>query len=179
MKKDQALEKFADELKRRGKARGTIKDYVGLADRFGNFIQGRGFESPEAAISEFLGHITPCSVATQKGALSALAGRNGFYACLGREIGQLPAWCYAKRPVRIPTWTTQTEAESVIAQLPDPWNLIGGLMFGSGLRIGETVAIRWRAFDFERCTVSIWSGKGDKCRIAPLVHRAESSCAMA
>jgi integrase len=110
-------------------------------------------------------------VANQKGALSALAGKNGFYNSHGRTIGQLPEWVYAQRPVRIPVWTTQSEAEAIIAQLPEPWSLMAGLMFGSGLRIGETCDLRWRAFDFERGTVSVWSGKGDKCRIAPLSRR--------
>ncbi|MEI6655780.1 MAG: tyrosine-type recombinase/integrase [Verrucomicrobiota bacterium] len=171
MKKESAIEHFRASLKGRQKSPATIEQYLAYAERFLDFCDGKHFASAEDAIPEFLSSLTPCSVATQKGALSALAGRNGFYAVHGREIGQLPQWVFAKRPVRIPTWVTQSEAESIIAQLPDPWCIMAGLMFGSGLRIGETVELRWRAFDFERGTVSIWSGKGDKCRIAPLSRR--------
>lgn len=171
MKRQEALDHFKATLKGRNKAQATIDQYLGMAARYLDFCHGKRFPSPEDAIPEFLSSLTPCSVANQKGALSALAGGNGFYACHGRKIGQLPKWVYASRPVRIPVWVTQSEAEKIIGQLDECWALMAGLMFGSGLRIGETCDLRWRAFDFERGTVSIWSGKGDKCRIAPLSKR--------
>lgn len=171
MKIKNAVDRFETELKRRQKARSTIQQYGDIARRFVRFCEGEAFPSCETAITEFLSSLTPCSVASQKQALSALAGGNGFYACLGHEVGDLPKWVYAQRPKRIRVWTTQAEAEAIIGQLDEPWNLMAGLMFGSGLRIGETVSLRWRAFDFERGTVSVWSGKGDKCRIAPLSRR--------
>lgn len=171
MKKEAALEKFKQELKGRNRAAKTIDQYIATASRFLDFCDGKRFAAAEDAIPEYLSSMTPCSVASQKGALSALAGGNGFYACLGRKIGELPKWVYASRPTRIPVWVTQSEAEGIMTQLQESWALMAGLMFGSGLRIGETCSLRWRAFDFERGTVSIWSGKGDKCRIAPLSRR--------
>jgi integrase len=171
MKRQQAMDDFRNALKGRNKADSTVDQYLGFVARYLEFCDGKRFPTPEDAIPEFLSSMTPCSVANQKGALSALAGANGFYACHGRKIGQLPKWVYASRPVRIPVWITQSEAEAIIAQLFESWALMAGLMFGSGLRIGETCNLRWRAFDFERGTVSIWSGKGDKCRIAPLSRR--------
>lgn len=171
MKREQALETFRTTLRGRNMAAATVDQYCGFAARYLEFCAGRKFARAEDAIPEFLSSMVPCSVANQKGALSALAGGNGFYACLGKKIGELPKWVNASRPVRIPVWTTKTEAEAVIAHLAECWALMAGLMFGSGLRIGEVCNLRWRAFDFERGTVSIWSGKGDKCRIAPLSRR--------
>lgn len=168
MKRQIALDHFKAALKGRQKSSKTIDQYLGYAGRFLDFCDGKRFSSAEEAIPEFLSSLTPCSVSTQKGALSALAGGNGFYATHGRKIGELPQWVFAKRPVRIKAWVTRSETELIVAQLMEPWSIIALLMFGSGLRIGETVDLRWRAFDFERGTVSIWSGKGDKCRIAPL-----------
>lgn len=166
-----ALEKYRRFLQRSQLAKSTKDQYLGWAERFVVFRQENRFPTPEEGVTEFLSSLTPCSVANQRGALAALAGRNGLYQANGREIGQLPPWVHAKRPKRIKVWVTMTEAEAIIAQLPEPWNLIAGLMFGSGLRIGETVSLRWRCFDFERGTVSIRSGKGDKDRIAPLSAR--------
>jgi integrase len=171
MKIPQALQHFEATMATRQLAPKTIEQYLGFASRFLHFSDGKKFPDAETAITEFLSSLVPCSVANQKGALSALAGKNGFYNSHGRTIKELPQWVYAQRPVRIPVWTTQSEAEAIISQLSEPWSLMAGLMFGSGLRIGETVELRWRAFDFERGTVSIWSGKGDKCRIAPLSRR--------
>lgn len=171
MKTTEALEHYKSTLSGRQLADGTVGQYVTWASRYLEFAHGKKFASAEEAIPEFLSSLTPCSVANQRSALSALAGKNGFYQSMGREIGELPRWVHANRPARIPVWVTMPEAEAIIAQLVEVWALMAGLMFGSGLRIGETVALRWRAFDFERGTVSIWSGKGDKCRIAPLAKR--------
>lgn len=171
MKRESALEHFKKTLASRQKADATIDQYLGFASRYLEFCDGRRFPSAEVAIPEFLSSMTPCSVASQKGALSALAGRNGFYACHGREIGELPHWVHATAPERIKVWTTAAETEAIMSHMDEAWALMTGLMYGSGLRIGETAPLRWRAFDFERGTVSVWSGKGDKCRIAPLATR--------
>jgi len=45
------------------------------------------------------------------------------------------------------------------------------LLFGSGLRIGECVSLRWRDIDFERLTVTIRRGKGKKDRVTVLSRR--------
>lgn len=170
-----ALEIFEKALKPRPLADGTREQYSGWARRYVDFARDHRGLSVEDCITEFLSSLTPCSVSNQKGALAALAGGNGFYNCLGKQVGELPEWVKATRPERIPVWVTQNEAEAIIAQLPEPWRTMAMLMFGSGLRIGETMELRWRAFDFERGTVSIWSGKGDKCRIAPLSQRLVQS----
>jgi integrase len=167
MKIPQALQHFESTMKTRQLAPKTIDQYLGFASRFLNFSDGKKFPDAETAITEFLSSLVPCSVANQKGALSALAGKNGFYNSHGRTIKELPQWVYAQRPVRIPVWTTQSEAEAIISQLSEPWSLMAGFMFGSGLRIGETVELRWRAFDFERGTVSIWSGPATSAGLPP------------
>lgn len=166
-----ALETYRAALQSRQLADSTKAQYLGWAERFVEFRRSNSFPNPEEGITAFLSSLTPCSVANQRGALAALAGKNGLYQANGREVGKLPEWVHAKRPRRIKVWATQTETEAIIAQLPEPWNLIAGLMFGSGLRIGETIDLRWRCFDFERGTISIRSGKGDKDRIAALSKR--------
>jgi integrase len=166
-----AVEIYRKTLASRQLAESTKTQYLAWAERYVAFRREQSFPTPEEGITEFLSSLTPCSVANQRGALAALAGRNGLYQANGKEIGKLPEWVHAKRPKRIKVWVTQTEAEAIISQLPEPWNLVAGLMFGSGLRIGETINLRWRCFDFERGTVSIRSGKGDKDRITPLSSR--------
>jgi integrase len=166
-----ALERFKAVLATRQLADKTRRKYLEWAARYIAFRRGGPKLTPEDGIAEFLSSLTPCSVANQRGALAALAGKNGLYQANGKTVGKLPHWVNAKRPERVPVWVTMSEAEAIIAQLPDPWNLVAGLMFGSGLRIGETIDLRWRCLDFERGTVSIRSGKGDKCRITPLSAR--------
>lgn len=171
MKSAEALARFEEQIKRRQLARSTKEQYLHWGRRFLEFAAGRKSDGVEAVITEFLSSLTPCSVANQRGALAAIAGKNGLYSCLGGEVGKLPEWVKASRPQRVPVWVTQSEAEAIMGQLSEPWNLLAGLMFGSGLRIGEAISLRWRCFDFERGTVSVRSGKGDKCRITPLSRR--------
>lgn len=171
MNPKEALAKYQRALATRNLAQSTRDQYFGWAQRFVDSDARKSQPTAATAIAAFLSGIAPCSVANQRGALAALAGRNGFYKALGHDVGQLPHWVHTQRPERVPVWVTRSEAESIIQHLPDPWSLIAGLMFGSGLRIGETVSLRWRSLDFERGTVSIRSGKGDKCRITPLSAR--------
>lgn len=176
MNTKEILTKYRKALEHRQLAPSTVDQYLEWASRFSRFCRSQpknspARESPENAITEFLSSLTPCSVANQKGALNALAGKSGLYEVLGRPIAELPQWVNARRPERVPVWVTQSEAEAIISHLSECWQTMAGIMFGSGLRIGEAIDLRWRAFDFERGTVSVRSGKGDKCRIAPLSAR--------
>lgn len=170
-KHERALKKFEDEMPKRRLADSTMDQYRGWVRRYLAHVEDHPAESVEAAITAFLSELVPCSVANQKGALAALAGGNGLYNCLGYEVGELPKWVKAQRPVRIKVWLTQAEVEAILPHLPEPWRTMAGLMFGSGLRVGECVSLRWDHLDLERGTVSIRSGKGDKDRIAPLSRR--------
>lgn len=89
MKIPQALAHFESTLRARQLAKATREQYLGFATRFLEFADGQRFPTAEIAITEFLSSLTPCSVANQKGALSALAGKNGFYNCHGRETSTL------------------------------------------------------------------------------------------
>lgn len=170
MKSKEALEKFREEMVIRRLARKTREQYEGWAKRFLWELEKKRLntESAEAAVTSFLSMFSAHSVAHQKGALNALAGRNGFYACLGRELGKLPEWVNAVRPPRMPVWVTKDETERILAQMEEPWSVMVALMYGSGLRVGECVSLRWRDIDLERMTVTVRSGKGDKDRVTVL-----------
>jgi integrase len=125
----------------------------------------------EELVAGYLSTLSRHAVATQKQALNALAGKNGLYAALGRPVGRLPDWTHARRPERAIVWATAKETEAVLEQMREPWWLMVGLMFGSGLRVGECMALRWRDVDVERLTVTIRGGKGDKDRVTVLSRR--------
>lgn len=171
MKAIEALKQYEVWMIRERLAPLTRESYYGWAERFCAFKDPDKSTTAEDRISNFLSSYSQHSEATVKQALNALAGKSGFYAAMGREIGQLPPWVNPKRPMRVPVWVTATETEAIISQLAEPWSLIVGLLFGSGLRIGECLSLRWRDFDFERLTVTIRGGKGDKDRITVLSRR--------
>jgi len=165
MKPSEALPLYESWLVRERKAPLTRESYLGWAERYCDFKDPEGASKAEQRISNFLSSYWKHSEATVKQALNALAGKSGFYAALGYKVGELPPWVNPTKPFTVPTWVTQAETEAILSHLAEAWAMMVGLMFGSGLRIGECMALRWRDFDFERLTVTVRRGKGNKDRI--------------
>lgn len=168
-KQQEALKRFEEGMVRARLARVTREQYLAWAVRFAK--ANPPGETREDRVAAFISTLSRHSVATQKQALNALAGQSGLFALLGKPIGKLPSWVNATRSVRMPVWVTVKEAEAIMAHLSEPWETITGLLFGSGLRIHECMSLRWRDFDFERMTITIRGGKGDKDRITVLSQR--------
>lgn len=166
---ERALERFEAAMVRERLSRTTREQYLGWAMRFSRF--GARGDTREERVAHFLSSLSRKAVATQKQALNALAGKSGLFALLGKPIGQLPSWVNSARPVRVPTWVTRSETEAILQHLSEPWASITGMLYGSGLRIHECMSLRWRDLDFERMTVTIRGGKGDKDRITVLSGR--------
>jgi len=95
-----------------------------------------------------------------------------FYrTTLGRseQIEQIP---FKKKPQRLPAVLSRQEVESLIAciSLPLPRTIVM-LMYGTGLRISEALALQISDIDSSRMVIHVRSGKGDKDRIVPLSLR--------
>jgi integron integrase len=64
------------------------------------------------------------------------------------------------------------EVRRVLRELPEgPIRLMGGLMYGAGLRVLECCRIRVKDVDFERKQIMVRDGKGEKDRVVPLPER--------
>ena len=161
------LEQFEAFMKRARLGRETVRSYLGIARSYAVFCKGKGFASAPEAAAGFLSSFSErgMSVAYQHQALNALAGRNGLYAALGKSLGELPDWVKSRRPVTVPGWVTQSETESICCHLSESWELMVKLMFGAGLRVSEVTSLRWRDLDFERLTITVKRGKGQKDRV--------------
>ena len=176
MKSADALKQFADWMARERLAKLTQESYLGWADRFLEFVRAsRAAGGPrltvEESISAFLSSYQNRTAATVKQALNALAGKSGFYAALGRPVGELPPWVNPTRPFRAPVWTTRAETEAIMQRMDEQWSAVTGLLYGSGLRIGHCMRLRWRDIDFERLTITVRQDKGDKDRITVLAGK--------
>jgi integron integrase len=72
----------------------------------------------------------------------------------------------SRRPVRVPTVLSQSEARRVISAM-NPGStprLIVELLYGTGMRVGECCALRLRDLDFDRGQIVVRGGKGNKDR---------------
>jgi integron integrase len=70
--------------------------------------------------------------------------------------------------VRIPTVLTVAEVEALLGRMKGETALMARLMYGSGLRIGECLALRVKDVDIERREVIVRAGKGAKDRVTML-----------
>ena len=85
--------------------------------------------------------------------------RTAFDKMCGRQVTL--GLVTPRRPKRLPVVPSPQEvvlALQATTSLRD--KLMIGLLYALGARVSEVARLRWRDFDFDRCIVSIWQGKG-------------------
>ena len=104
---------------------------------------------------------------TRNQATSALAFF--FRDVLGRD--ELETMRRAKEPKRIPVVLSHGQARLVLGKLSGKYRLLGGLMYGTGLRLTEAHRLRVKDIDFDLMQISVVDGKGGKDRWVMLPER--------
>jgi len=126
-------------------------------------------------ISQFLSHLVldkNVAINTQKQALNALVFL--YKQVLKNETIDVSAWQSAKKPKTLPVVFSRQEANLVLSQLSGSPLLASLLMYGSGLRLQETLRLRVKDIDFGRGEITVRSGKGNKDRLTMLPEKAAS-----
>lgn len=151
----------------------TEQTYVHWNARFTRFCLIRLKQTPQDAgaqgITGYLSYLAlerHVSASTQKQALNAMVflarkvfGESDFTL-------EKPSPGHTQR--RPPIVLTRDEVQAVIARLENPWKLAAQLMYGSGLRLMETLRLRVKDIDFGQGTIIVNDGKGAKHRVVPL-----------
>ena len=106
------------------------------------------------------------SASTQNQAKSALLYL--YKEVLGVELPWLDNVTQAKVPKRLPVVLTQAEVQAVLSRMDGTMWLIASLLYGSGLRIMETLRLRVKDVDFARREILVREGKGFKDRVTML-----------
>ncbi len=80
----------------------------------------------------------------------------------------------ARRPKHLPNVLSITEVRSVLEQLQHPYSLMAQLMYGSGLRLTESISLRIKDLDLDNQQLIIRGGKGggDRVSLLPQSNRA-------
>jgi integron integrase len=164
------LDQLRVALRVRHRSRRTEDAYVDWVKRFVLF-HGKRHPSglgPEA-VTAFLNHLAvdaEVTASTQNQALNALVFL--YRHVLGRNVRELDGLIRARGPRRLPVVLTQAEVRAVLMELRGVERLVAGLLYGSGLRLLEALALRVKDVDFERREIRVRRGKGDKDRVTPL-----------
>jgi integron integrase len=87
---------------------------------------------------------------------------------LKQPLDRIDGVVRARRSKRLPVVLTVDEVARILSHLKgDKW-LIAMLLYGGGLRLLESLRLRVKDLDFQRCELTVRRGKGDKDRITML-----------
>lgn len=164
------LERVRHAVRTRGYSPRTEKAYVGWTRRFVIFHQRRHPIAMGAGeIRAFVTHLAidrRVSPATQNQALAAVLFL--FNQVLRKQVGFVEEIVRAKLPRRLPVVLAPEEVRKILDRLEGVPHLCALLMYGSGLRVIETVSLRVKDLDFTRNEITVRAGKGGKDRRVPL-----------
>lgn len=142
------------------------------------FIRFHGLRHPRemgrAEVEAFLTMLATTrqvSASTHRQALSALLFL--YKEVLGQ---QLPWLAEIGRPVgkkRIPAVLTVMEVERLLAFMEGEAGLLARLLYGTGMRLMESLSLRVKDVDFQRHVIVVREGKGGKDRVVMLPRTLE------
>jgi integron integrase len=148
----------------------TERTYLGWIVRFIRFHKLRHpRDMGEAEVVAFLSYLAVeqhVAASTQNQALNALVFL--YKAVLERPLGDMQDAVRAKRPQRLPVVLTPEEVGRILRRIDNSHWLPACLMYGSGLRLMETVRLRVKDLDFYHRAILVREGKGGKDRVVTL-----------
>jgi len=164
------LDRVRQAIRARHYSSSTEQAYVAWIRRFIFFHRKRHpTEMAEMEVNEFLTHLAVhqrVAASTQNQALAALLFL--YDKVLNRRLGQIEGVVQARRPRRLPVVLTREEARTVLDRLDGAPRLVCSLLYGSGLRLLESLRLRIKDIDFHRNEITVRDGKGGKDRVTVL-----------
>lgn len=148
----------------------TQRAYLGWIRRYVLFHDRRDPRDMGATeVRDFLSALATqrrVSASTQNQALAALVFL--YDGGIGRALPRIAGIAPARATRHVPVVLSQGEVKRLLRQMKDPARLCAALMYGSGLRLLECVALRVKDVDFDRREIVVRNGKGGKDRRVPL-----------
>ena len=172
MDKPRLMVRVREAIRVRHSSLRTEEAYLQWVRRFILFHGKRHPENmgePEVAV--FLTHLAVernVAAATQNQALSAIVFL--YSHVLGHELDWLKNVTRAKRPQRLPVGLTREEVQRVLGMMIGINGLLARLMYGTGMRVMESLQLRVKDIDFAYRQIIIREGKGNKDRVTPLAQ---------
>ncbi len=165
--KSPLLQSLQSNMRLQHLSRRTEEAYVYWTRRFVRFCGVRHpSELGAADVRRFLSHLVEerkLSASTQQQALSALLFL--YRTVVGRPLEALGRLPRGRVPTTLPVVLTAGEVARVVGSLRGTYRLIALLLYGSGLRLMECLALRVKDLDLERGELTVRRGKGGKDRV--------------
>lgn len=172
MKRDIAIEKLREVIRRKHLSLSTEDNYAQWVTRFSRFVKERFRKgSPAQKMEAFLTQLArqDVSASTQNQAFSALLFL--YREVLKVEVGKVDA-LRAKKPIHLRYAPEFDEVRQLIVALKDvggyPTRLIVKLIYGAGLRVSEPLNLRLKDVLLSESKLVICGAKGGKDRFVPI-----------
>lgn len=153
----------------------TEEAYVSWVRRFVLFHRKRHpLEMGEDEINRFLEHLAvrrKVSASTQHQALSALLFL--YKTVLQKPLPRVEEVVRARRPRRLPTVLSREEVAALLDCMDGLHAMIARLLYGTGMRLLESLRLRVKDVDFRLQQIVIRDGKGHKDRVTLLPSTLE------
>lgn len=165
------LDQLREQIRYRHYSIRTEEAYVHWVRAFVRF-HGTSRHPREMGRAELEGFLTwlaaerQVSPSTHKQALSALLFL--YQHVFGQELPWLTELGRPKRQERLPVVLTHGEVSRLLAVLPEDHQLLGRLLYGTGMRLLEGLRLRVKDVDFSRRVIIVRDGKGGKDRVVML-----------
>jgi integron integrase len=130
-------------------------------------------ELGDAEVARYLTYLAVerhVSASTQTQALAALTFL--YQEVLGRPLRVGDQVARAKHPQRLPVVLSRAEVRTLLGALHGTTQLVGMLLYGSGLRLLEALRLRVKDVDLVRREIVVRRGKGAKDRVTVLPDMA-------
>lgn len=158
------------QLRVRNRSRQTERTYLQWFRQFRGFV---AIESPseldDGHVRSFLTHLAVernVSAGTQRQEFNAILFL--FRFVLDREVTSLSSAVRARASKHLPVVLSRREIDSVMGHMSPAYAFPARLIYGTGMRLGECLALRIKDIDIERGAITVRSGKGDKDRTTVL-----------
>lgn len=153
----------------------TEKAYLGWLRRFQRFLGSRlALEAAPEDVVRFLTYLAEKEAISPSGQNQAFNALLFFFRhVLGHTEVHFSGATRAQGRQRVPVVLTVGEVKRLISALPERFQLMARLQYGTGLRISELLRLRVKDLDFERGQLSVRGGKGDKDRVTVLPESLE------
>jgi len=145
---------FSNEIKRKGYRDQSVKNYVSCVERFLNYFIDR--PQPKAYLFQFKEHNTQRA---HHGAIKC------FYKYVVRQPDKFKFIEYCKRSRKLPIVLSVEEIQRLFNACSNlKHRSIIALMYSTGLRVGEVIALKIQNIDSSRMVINILNAKGGKDR---------------
>jgi len=164
------LNEISDFMLVRRYSKRTIKTYLNWIRSFIIFCDKQHPSTLSMSdVERYLTHLAVnrnVSASTQALALNSLIFLYNKF--LEQPLGDVSAFKRSKKQAKLPVVLTQNEVRLLFDNIPFQYQLLFGLLYGSGLRRMEAVRLRTADIDTNLKQIRVWNGKGFKHRFTTL-----------